>query len=64
MESEMVDKKISDETVRQDEERTRSILDTMEDGYFEVDLGGTLIYCNQANARMFGYTQAELIGQE
>ncbi len=63
MESKMVDKKISDETVRQDEERTRSILDTMEDGYFEVDLSGTLIYCNQANARMFGYTQAELIGR-
>ena len=47
----------------QDEDRYRSILDTMEDGYFEVDLNGTLIFCNQANARMFGYTQAELIGR-
>ena len=63
MESEMEDKKLSDETVRQDEERYRSILDTMEDGYFEVDLAGTLIFCNQANARMFGYTPAELIGR-
>ena len=63
MELEMEDKKLSDETMLQDEDRYRSILDTMEDGYFEVDLNGTLIFCNQANARMFGYTQAELIGR-
>ena len=59
----MEDKILSDETMLQDEDRYRSILDTMEDGYFEVDLNGTLIFCNQANARMFGYTQAELIGR-
>jgi diguanylate cyclase (GGDEF)-like protein/PAS domain S-box-containing protein len=63
MELEMEDKILSDETMLQDEDRYRSILDTMEDGYFEVDLNGTLIFCNQANARMFGYTQAELIGR-
>ncbi len=45
------------------EERYRSILDTMEDGYFEVDLAGTLTFCNQANARMFGYAPDELIGR-
>ena len=51
MESEMEDKKLYDETVRQDEERYRSILDTMEDGYFEVDLSGNMIFCNRAVAR-------------
>jgi diguanylate cyclase (GGDEF)-like protein/PAS domain S-box-containing protein len=63
MESEIEDKKLYDETVRQDEERYRSILDTMEDGYFEVDLSGNMIFCNRAVAAMFGYTPSELIGR-
>jgi diguanylate cyclase (GGDEF)-like protein/PAS domain S-box-containing protein len=62
MDLEKDDRPLSEEALRQAAERCRSILDTIEDGYFEVDLAGTLTFCNQASARMFGYTQEELIG--
>lgn len=55
-------KKCSEEALRQSEERYRSILDNMEDGYFEVDLDGNMTFCNQAEARMFGLTQEKMIG--
>ena len=54
----------SEGALSQSEERFREILSTMEDGYFEVDLAGTLIFCNEANARLFNYgPPEELIGQ-
>ncbi len=55
-------KSFSEEALRQSEERYRSILDSMEDGYYEVDLAGNMIFCNLANAKMFGYTPEELVG--
>lgn len=43
------------------EERFRSILDSMEDGYFEVDLTGTMIFCNKALARLFNFNSTEAL---
>jgi diguanylate cyclase (GGDEF)-like protein/PAS domain S-box-containing protein len=54
---------IQKEAVRhQSEERYRAILDTMEDGYFEVDLAGNMLFSNEANNRLFGYGPGEQIG--
>lgn len=63
METKIKDRMTAEEVFHQSEERYRAILDGMEDGYFEVDLAGTLTFCNQANARLFGFTPAELIGR-
>jgi diguanylate cyclase (GGDEF)-like protein/PAS domain S-box-containing protein len=41
------------------EERFRNILDSMEDGYFEVDLTGNVTFCNQSMARLFNYNSPE-----
>jgi diguanylate cyclase (GGDEF)-like protein/PAS domain S-box-containing protein len=53
---------ISEESLRRSEERYRSILTSMEDGYFEVDLAGNMLFSNEANDRIFGYTRGEQIG--
>ncbi|MCK4535300.1 MAG: PAS domain S-box protein, partial [Syntrophobacterales bacterium] len=44
------------------EERYRSILDSIEEGYFEVDLAGNFTFFNDAMYRMSGYPREELMG--
>jgi len=43
-------------------EKYRNIIDSIEDLYYEVDLHGTLLYTNQAFARMLGYECQDLVG--
>lgn len=43
------------ESVRVSTERDRAILDSIEDGYFELDLKGKLIFHNQSLSRLLGY---------
>jgi diguanylate cyclase (GGDEF)-like protein/PAS domain S-box-containing protein len=51
-----------EQALRESEEKYRSILETIEDAYYEVDLQGNFVLCNGAFCRMFGYTENELIG--
>lgn len=51
-----------EEQLRQSEERYRTIIEQMEDGYFETDLEGNFTFVNEAECRNLGYTQDELIG--
>jgi PAS domain S-box-containing protein len=44
------------------EERYRNILESIQEGYFELDLTGTYTFANDANCRFLGYTREELIG--
>ena len=43
------------------EEKYRTIIETMEEGYYEVDLKGKLTFVNEAMARMSGYSKSELL---
>ncbi len=52
----------AEQALRASEEKYRSILKSIEEAYYEVDLAGTLMLCNQAFCRMFGYAMEELIG--
>jgi two-component system NtrC family sensor kinase len=56
------ERKKMEEVLRQSEERYRTILEEMEDSYFEVDLGGHLTYVNRSTCRNLGYSREELIG--
>jgi PAS domain S-box-containing protein len=51
-----------EEMVRRSEERYRTILDEMAEGYFEVDLAGNFTFANDADCRLLGYSREELIG--
>jgi diguanylate cyclase (GGDEF)-like protein/PAS domain S-box-containing protein len=49
-----------EETIRQSEERYRTIIEEMEEWYFETDLTGRLLYFNDALVRVLGYSPKEL----
>jgi diguanylate cyclase (GGDEF)-like protein/PAS domain S-box-containing protein len=50
------------EALRQSEEKYRNILESIQDGYFEVDLAGNFTFLNSSMCRIFGYLKEELIG--
>lgn len=43
-------------------EKARELLETIHDGYYEVDLRGNFLYCNRAYAEILGLTREEIIG--
>src|SRR5581483_5166966 len=54
----------AEERLRQSEEKYRTILESIEDAYYEVDLKGNLVFCNTAFPRLLGYdTPAEILGR-
>ncbi|MRR38760.1 PAS domain S-box protein, partial [bacterium] len=50
------------ERLEASEMRYRSILEDMEESYYEVDLDGRLTFFNQSIARTYGYSDDELMG--
>ena len=52
----------AEEALRASEEKYRTILANIEDGYYEVDLWGRLVFFNDAFSRMLGYDRSELLG--
>ncbi len=51
-----------EEALRRSEERYRTIMDEMQESYFEVDLAGNCTFVNEADCRNLGYPREELIG--
>ena len=56
------ERKRAEEALRQSEEKYRTILENIQDGYLEVDLAGHLTFVNNAECRNLGYTSEKLIG--
>jgi PAS domain S-box-containing protein len=52
----------AEETLRQSEEKYRTILREIADSYFEVDLAGNLTFVNDAACRNLRYSREELLG--
>jgi len=59
----VTERKQMEEALKQSEERYRSVLDEMQDSYFEVDLAGNYTFVNDAICHVLGYTFDELIGK-
>jgi PAS domain S-box-containing protein len=51
------------ETLRQSEETYRTILEGIEDGYYELDLAGNVVNLTDATAEMFGVPREEAPGR-
>jgi PAS domain S-box/PAS domain S-box len=49
--------------LRQSEEKYRTIIENIEDGYFEVDLAGTFTFVNDAQCRNVGTPREQLLGK-
>jgi two-component system NtrC family sensor kinase len=58
----ITERKHAEEALRQSEEKYRTILEEMEEGYYEVDLMGNFTFVNDAMCRILGYSRDELIG--
>jgi PAS domain S-box-containing protein len=56
------DHKQTEEKLRESEEKYRTILENIEDGYYEVDLPGNFTFFNDSLCRMLGYSRDEMIG--
>jgi PAS domain S-box-containing protein len=48
--------------LQESEEKYRTILESIEEGYFETDLRGNMIFFNDALRRIAGYSREELLG--
>ena len=51
-----------EEELRESEEKCRSILENIEDCYFEVDRAGDFTFFNPSLCRTIGYTREEMLG--
>ncbi len=51
-----------EEALKLSGERYRTILEEIEEGYYEVDLEGTFTFANDAACKQLGYPRKELIG--
>jgi PAS domain S-box-containing protein len=60
--SDITEHRQADEALRRSEEKYRTILENIEEGYLEVDLAGNFTFVNDAECRNLGYTREELIG--
>lgn len=50
------------EKIRESEEKYRTILENIEDGYFEVDTAGNFTFFNNSLCQIIGYSRSELMG--
>ncbi len=58
----ITEQKLAEEERRKSEERYRTILNEMSEGYHEVDLAGNFTFFNEAFLNLFGYSRDEMMG--
>ena len=59
----IADRRRAEEALQKSEEKYRSILENMEEGYYEVDLAGNSTFCNDSLCKIFGYSRDEMLGK-
>ncbi len=62
LERETAKPKRAEEALRESEEKYRTILESIEDGYFEVDIRGNFTFFNDSLCKIHGYSKNELMG--
>ena len=58
----ITDRKKTETALRESEEKYRTILESIEDGYYEVDLAGNFTFFNDSICKFLGYSKDELMG--
>ncbi len=64
IQQDITERKETERALQESEERYRSLYDNLSDGFFITDMQGNISMCNNQGAKMFGYTPAELLGQQ
>jgi hypothetical protein len=60
--TEIIDRVQAEEALRESEEKYRTILHSIQEAYYEVDLAGNLTFFNDSLRRHLGYSKKELMG--
>jgi PAS domain S-box-containing protein len=55
-------RKQAEQALKASEEKYRTILESIEEGYYEVDLEGSFTFVNDATGRIFGLSKNDLLG--
>ena len=58
----VTDRRQMEEALRKSEEKYRHIIESLEEGYSEIDLKGRFLYVNPSVCKKMGYSAEELIG--
>lgn len=58
-----IERKRNEQALVTSEKKYRTIIESLEDGYYEVDLKGKLTLVNQALCRMLGHSDYDLLGK-
>jgi PAS domain S-box-containing protein len=58
----ITERKQTEEALRSSEEKYRTILENIEEGYYEVDIAGNFTFLNESMCRIYGYPKEELMG--
>ncbi len=58
----ITERRMNEISLRESEEKYRTILENIEEGYYEVDLKGNIIFCNDYLCKILGYPREELLG--
>ena len=60
--SDITERRQAEKALQESEERYRNILESMIDGYYEVDLAGNFTFFNDSVCELLGYSRVELLG--
>ena len=55
--------KQKEKELSENREKIQNILDSMNDGYYEADLKGNIVFCNESLCRILGYSKDEVTGK-
>jgi two-component system, cell cycle sensor histidine kinase and response regulator CckA len=58
-----IERKRYEQAIVASEKRYRNIIQSIEDGYYEIDVRGKLTLVNQALCHMFGYSESDLLSK-
>jgi len=58
----ITERRLAEEALRQSEVKYGTVLEQIEEAYYEVDLAGNLTFFNEATCHQLGYTTEELMG--
>jgi len=58
----ITERKRAEEALRESEEKYRTVLEDIEDGYFEVDIAGNFTFFNDPLCGIIGYSRDEMMG--
>lgn len=58
----ITERKLAQKALQESEKKYRTILESIQDGYYEVDRSGIITFFNSSLCRISGYTEDELLG--